>query len=79
MCPSTLIHTPLKCFDPGAFNGGSSVEIEPRGAVLTTFKVVELLQNLKKSHELFPIIFQSAGFRQDPPFDAPGAMLSSPL
>ena len=65
VCRVALIKSALESSDPGAFNDVSNVEIEPLGAVLSTFKVVELLQNLKKTHELFQSIWKLNFFKSN--------------
>ena len=64
MCRTALIHTALKGSDPGASNGGANVEMEPRGAVLITFKVVELLQNLKKITRIISNHLETQSFQK---------------
>ena len=44
VCRVPLIKSALKNSDPSAFNSASNVEIEPLGAVLSTFKMVKWLQ-----------------------------------
>ena len=39
MCRAAVVRSTLKSNDPGAFNGGSNVEIRPLGTDLVTFEV----------------------------------------
>ena len=57
-----LIKSALETSDPGAFNDASNVEIAPLVAVLNTFKVSELLQNLKKNHVYYFQLFVNSNF-----------------
>ena len=65
VCRAPLIKSVLETSDSGASNTRSNVEIRPPEAVVITFEVFELLQNLKKTHKLFPNIWNFNLFKCD--------------
>ena len=85
VCRVELKKSAVERPDPGASNGGSNVEIGLLGAVLNRYEMVEMLQNLKNSRELFPFFLEAQPFRKYPDrsllfgFRRLGSVLSSAL
>ena len=61
MCRAGLYRSALETPDLGAFNDGSSVEIQPLGTDLITFEVAEAPHFSAFSGEIFSINFQFCG------------------
>ena len=66
VCRTEIIQAALECSDPGASNGVSNVENGPPGAVLITFKEVELLKNLKNILSIISTYLETRTFQKQP-------------